>query len=94
MDELPLPENCKRIEIIVAGYNNNSFQFIDEPPFVCAEVEREGRIELFTDTVYERCGFKVSAFRSASGIRSRETLRRLTTLPGDRRRRARRWCGL
>jgi len=62
VDELPLPENCKRIEIIVAGYNNNSFQFIDEPPFVCAEVEREGRIELFTDTVYERCGFKVRTY--------------------------------
>ena len=42
VDEYSLSDNMKDgdnvIDIVVAGYNNNSFYWIDVPPFLCAEI--------------------------------------------------------
>jgi len=40
VDEIALPA-CESVEILVAGYNVNSFYLVDEPPFLCAELLAE-----------------------------------------------------
>ncbi len=60
VDEVPLPKGLDDIRIIVAGYNNNSFQYIDEPPFVCAEIIDSGKVIAATSP--EECGFSVRLY--------------------------------
>jgi len=60
VDEVPLPEGRCDVKIIVAGYNNNSFQYIDEPPFVCAEIIDSGKVIAATSP--EECGFSVRLY--------------------------------
>ena len=45
-----------RLSIIAAGYNNNGFQYVDEPAFLCGELEQNGKIVAATGT---DCGFRV-----------------------------------
>lgn len=51
-DELDISPMCdkdeNKIEIIVAGYNVNSFYLIDMPSFVCAELYDGGKITAYT----------------------------------------------
>ncbi len=61
VDEVPLPAGKNAIKIIVAGYNNNSFQYIDEKPFVCAEI-LDGA-EVLAATSEEGCGFSVRVYK-------------------------------
>ncbi|MBP5312352.1 MAG: hypothetical protein J6112_05925 [Clostridia bacterium] len=60
VDEVPLPSGRCDIKLIAAGYNNNSFQYIDEPPFVCAEIIDGDTVVAATDP--ENCGFKVRRY--------------------------------
>ena len=60
-DELELGPYCDKeenvIQIIVAGYNVNSFYLVDEPSFVCAELYDNGKITAYTGAdgfTYER----------------------------------------
>ena len=48
VDELPLPGNCEEVRIIVAGYNNNGFEYCDQPPFICCELEENGEVAVAT----------------------------------------------
>ena len=52
VDELDLGHLCdkdeNKIEIIIAGYNVNSFYLIDMPSFVCAELYDGGKITAYT----------------------------------------------
>ena len=48
VDELPLPEGCGEVKIIVAGYNNNGFEYCDQPPFICCELEEDGEVTVAT----------------------------------------------
>lgn len=45
------------VTIRTAGYNINSFAYLDTPPFVCAEIESDGKIIAFTDSTAKNSGF-------------------------------------
>lgn len=62
VDEVPLGQGRADIKIIVAGYNNNSFQYIDEPPFVCAEIIDGGNVIAATAPGGSDCGFRVRRY--------------------------------
>ncbi|MBQ8827631.1 MAG: hypothetical protein IJZ90_00620, partial [Clostridia bacterium] len=52
VDKLPIGELLKsgdnKIEILVAGYNSNSFYWLDQPSFLCAEIIARGTPVLWT----------------------------------------------
>ena len=48
VDEPELPEGCGEVRIIVAGYNNNGFEFCDQLPFICCELEDDGEVTAAT----------------------------------------------
>lgn len=43
-----LRQESNTVDILVAGYNNNSFYWIDVPPFLAAELLRDGAVEACT----------------------------------------------
>lgn len=53
VDKLPLKFNKENneVRIIVMGYNVNSFYHLDQPSFICAEIEIEGETIAYTDVV-------------------------------------------
>jgi len=48
VDELPLESDGGELKIIVAGYNINGFQYIDQTAFLCAEVTEGERVLAWT----------------------------------------------
>ena len=63
VDEVPLINGKNDVKIIVAGYNNNSFQYIDEPPFVCAEIVDCGKVVAATLPGKENTDFSVRVYK-------------------------------
>ena len=53
-----LDRDINYVALRTAGYNINSFSYLDVPPFICAEIESDGKITAFTDATKKDCGFK------------------------------------
>ena len=49
-----------KIEILVAGYNQNSFYWLDQPSFLCAEISEDGEVIAWTSD--HRDDFKAYVF--------------------------------
>lgn len=62
VDEYPLDgllvENINILTILVAGYNVNSFAYLDEPSFLCCEVEADGEILAATGATRNAAAFR------------------------------------